>query len=66
VFLAETLGGMFFTLIVLVGKFEIGCGRDRFAVVVVMILGWRGLQSSIENISGGTMNPGIALAQIVW
>jgi glycerol uptake facilitator-like aquaporin len=66
VFLAETLGAMFFVMLYLTGKYEIARGRDPFTMIICIILGWVGLYTCMEKVSGGIFNPAIALAQILW
>ena len=66
VFLAETIGTMFFVMLYLTGKYEISSGKDHFAMIVCIIIGWIGLYTCFANVSGGIFNPAIALAQIIW
>ena len=62
VFLAETLGAMFFVMLYLTGKYEIARGRDPFTMIICIILGWIGLYTCMSKVSGGIFNPAIALA----
>jgi glycerol uptake facilitator-like aquaporin len=62
VFLAETIGTMFFVMLYLTGKYEVARGRDPFAMIVCVIIGWIGLYTCLEHVSGGIFNPAIALA----
>jgi len=66
VFLAETIGTMFFVMLYLTGKYEITRGRDPFAMIVCIIIGWIGLTTCLVEVSGAIFNPAIALAQILW
>jgi glycerol uptake facilitator-like aquaporin len=66
VFLAETIGSLFFVMLFLTGKYEIARGSDPFAMIICIILGWVGIYTCFEGISGGIFNPAIAFAQIMW
>ena len=43
VFLAECIGTMFFVVLYLTGKFEVSRGKEPFAMIVCVIIGWIGL-----------------------
>jgi len=63
VFLSEALGGMFFVMAFLTGKYEVNeRGKDPFAMIVCIIFAWVGLYTCLEGVSGGIFNPAIALA----
>lgn len=53
-------------MIYLTGKFEVARGKDPFGMIVCVIMGWIGLYTCLEGVSGGIFNPAVALAQIVW
>jgi len=57
---------MFFVILFLTGKYEVARGRDPFAMIVCIIIGWIGLTTCLVEVSGAIFNPAIALAQILW
>ena len=63
VFLSEALGAMFFVMVYLTGKFEVNeKNKDPFGMIVCIIMGWIGLYTCLEGVSGGIFNPAVALA----
>jgi len=64
--LAETIGGFIFVMAVLYSKREIENGADPALWVGFMAAAFYACGDIFRDVSGGFLNPAVALAQITW